>query len=85
MRPGEYPMSAGMTASNLVKLAGGFNRSAYLDTATLASYVVENGQRVVTDQQTLHIGAAVHGEAPADAYLKPGDVLTILQIPAGTT
>ena len=81
LRPGEYPMSTGMTASNLVKMAGGFNRSAYTDSATLASYVVEGGQRVVTDQETVRIGAAVKGDSAADAHLKPGDVLTILQIP----
>jgi len=81
LRPGEYPMSAGMTASALVQMAGGFKRSAYRDTASLASYVVENGQRVSTDQQTVRIGAAVAGETSADIRLKPGDVLTILQIP----
>ena len=80
-RPGEYPMSAGMTAAGLVKMAGGFKRSAYLDSASLASYLVENGQRVATDQQTIKIGAAVAGESSADVRLKPGDVLTILQIP----
>ncbi len=81
LRPGEYPMSAGLTAAALVRMAGGFNRSAYLDSATLASYVVENGQRVVTDQKTLQIGAAVGGDRAADLSLSPGDVLTILQIP----
>jgi protein involved in polysaccharide export with SLBB domain len=81
LRPGDYPMSAGMTAASLVKMAGGFKRSAYKDTASLASYVVENGQRVTTDQQTVRIGAAVAGEQSADARLKPGDVLTVLQIP----
>ena len=81
LRPGEYPLSAGMTAAGLVKLAGGFNRSAYRDSGTLASYLVENGQRVVTDQQTIRIGAAVNGDTAADAHLKPGDVLTVLQIP----
>jgi len=81
LRPGEYPMSAGMTASALVQMAGGFKRSAYRDSASLASYVVENGQRVSTDQQTVRIGAAVAGETSADVRLKPGDVLTILQIP----
>jgi len=80
-RPGEYPMSAGMTAAGLVKMAGGFKRSAYLDSASLASYVVDNGQRVATDQQTIKIGAAVAGESSSDVRLKPGDVLTILQIP----
>jgi len=81
LRPGQYPLSAGMTAAGLVKLAGGFNRSAYLESATLSSYIIENGQRVITDQQTLKIGAAVTGDTVADARLKPGDVLTILQIP----
>ena len=74
-------MSAGLTAAGLVRMAGGFNRSAYLDSATLASYVVENGARVVTDQKTLQIGAAVGGDRAADLSLSPGDVLTILQIP----
>ena len=81
LRPGEYPMSAGMTAAGLVKMAGGFKRSAFLDSASLASYVVENGQRVATDQQTMKIGAAMAGDPSADVRLKPGDALTILQIP----
>jgi len=81
LRPGEYPMSGGMTAAGLVKMAGGFRRSAYLQAADLASYKVENGEQVVTNQQTIKIGAAVSGDTGADAPLKPGDVLTILQIP----
>ena len=81
LRPGEYPMSAGMTAAGLVKMAGGFKRSAFLGSASLSSYVVENGQRVATDQQTIKIGAAIAGDPSADVRLKPGDALTILQIP----
>jgi len=81
LRPGEYPMSAGMSAAALVNMAGGFKRGAYRDSASLASYIVENGQRVSTDQQTVRIGAAVAGESSSDIRLKPGDVLTILQIP----
>jgi protein involved in polysaccharide export with SLBB domain len=81
LRPGDYPMSAGMTAAALVEVAGGFRRSAYRDSASLASYVADNGQRVATDQQTIRIGAAVSGEASADVRLKPGDVLTVLRIP----
>jgi protein involved in polysaccharide export with SLBB domain len=84
LRPGEYPMSAGMTAAALVQMAGGFKRSAYRDSASLASYVVDNGQRVSTDQKTVQIGAAVAGETSADVRLKPGDVLTVLQIPGWT-
>ncbi len=81
LRPGEFPMSSGMSAAGLVKMAGGFRRSAYTQTADLASYEMENGSKVVTNQQTLNIGAAVGGDTSADVSLKPGDVLTILQIP----
>ncbi|MGB8888725.1 MAG: SLBB domain-containing protein [Candidatus Korobacteraceae bacterium] len=81
LRPGEYPMSGGMTASALVKMAGGFRRGAYTDVADLASYEMENGAQVVTNQQTIKIGAALAGDASADLPLKPGDTLTILQIP----
>ena len=66
LRPDEYPMSSGMTAGQLVKMAGGFKRSAYRDSAVLASYIVENGQKVVTNQQTVRIGAAVAGDTQAD-------------------
>ncbi len=81
LRPGEYPMSGGMTAGDLVRMAGGFRRSAYLQSADLASYKVEKGEQVVTNQQTISIGAAVSGDISQDMALKPGDVLTILQIP----
>ncbi|MGC2110197.1 MAG: SLBB domain-containing protein [Candidatus Korobacteraceae bacterium] len=84
LRPGEYPMSTGMTAAALVKMAGGFRRGAYADTADLASYELQNGQQVVTNQQTVKIGAALGGDATADVRLKPGDTLTILQIPGWT-
>jgi len=81
LRPGEYPMSGGMTAGDLVRMAGGFRRSAYLQTADLSSYKIEHGEQVITNQQTIKIGAAVSGDISADIALKPGDVLTILQIP----
>jgi len=81
LRPGEYPMGAGMTAGDLVRMAGGFRRSAYLQSADLASYKIEGGDQVVTNQKTIKIGAAVSGDIAEDIALKPGDVLTILQIP----
>ena len=61
LRPGEYPMSSGMTAAALVKMAGGFRRGAFTETADLASYEMQNGLQVVTNQQTIRIGGAVAG------------------------
>jgi protein involved in polysaccharide export with SLBB domain len=81
LRPGVYPLSQGMTAAQLVRMAGGFKRDALLDSADLTSYRVQGGNRVEGSLATLPIGAAVGGSDPrADIPLKPGDVLTIHQI-----
>ncbi len=44
-----------MTAAGLVRLAGGLKRSAYTDEADLTSYMIEHGDRIVSDHQTIHI------------------------------
>jgi protein involved in polysaccharide export with SLBB domain len=81
LRPGTYPMSKGMTAAGLVRMAGGFKRDALLESADLTSYEVNNGNRLVEDLVTVQIGAAVAGTDPhADIPLKPGDILAIHQI-----
>ena len=81
LRPAAYPLSKGMTAAQLVRMAGGFNRDALLESADLTSYEVRNGNRVVENLAAVHIGAAVAGTDPnADVPLKPGDTLTIHQI-----
>jgi protein involved in polysaccharide export with SLBB domain len=81
LRPGLYPLSRGMTAVQLVKMAGGFKRDALLESADLTSYTVEDEKKVVSQRAAVEIGAAVSGDRPsADIPLKPGDVLTIHQI-----
>jgi protein involved in polysaccharide export with SLBB domain len=80
LRPGEYPLSERMTASDLVRIAGGFKRSAYRQVADLTSYSVINGDHVDLEHRDVPIGRALAGEADTDVLLKPGDVLTISQI-----
>ena len=81
LRPGSYPLSAGMTAAQLVRMAGGFKRDALLESADLTSYGIANGNTVAGTLATVRIGAAVKGGEPdADVALKPGDILTIHQI-----
>jgi protein involved in polysaccharide export with SLBB domain len=81
MRPGQYPMSQGMTAAQLVRMAGGFKRDALLESADLTSYEVEDGHQVTEKLATIHIGAAVAGTGQsAEVPLKPGDILAIHQI-----
>ena len=81
MRPGSYPLGEGMTAAQLVRMAGGFKRDALLSDADLISYQVVSGARVVAERRDLRIGDAVtDSDHSADALLKPGDVLTVHQI-----
>jgi protein involved in polysaccharide export with SLBB domain len=80
LRPGQYPLEQGMTAAGLVRMAGGFKRSAYRDQADLASYVVQNGQRILAKESMVDIGRAVQGDKRVDVRLKPGDVLSIRQL-----
>lgn len=81
LRPGKYPMSQGMTAVQLVRVAGGFKRDALLEHADLTSYDVKNGKEIAENLATVQIGAAVSGVDPrADIPLKPGDILSIHQI-----
>ncbi len=81
LRAGTYPLSKGMTAAQLVQMAGGFKRDALLSSADLTSYLIEGGNRVEGQLAAIHIGAAVNGTEPnADVQLKPGDILTIHQI-----
>lgn len=81
LRAGVYPLSKGMTISQLVRMAGGFKRDAFTESADLTSYGVVNGTWVAGAITTVPIGAAVNGTSPnADVVLKPGDILTIHQI-----
>lgn len=81
MRPGSYAMPRGMTAADLVRLAGGFKRDALRVSADLTSYALVQGERAVEVVKTVRIGAALSGADPrADVRLKPGDVLMIHQI-----
>ena len=76
-KPGKYPMSDGMSAAGLVRLAGGVLRGATTDRADLASYTVTNGTSVVTDTRTVEIGKALAGVPDTDVRLRPNDVLTV--------
>jgi len=80
LRPGKYPLSQGMTAAGLVRLAGGVTRSALTQEADIASYLVRNGSNVVTKHITVEIGKALAGVGGSDVALKPNDTLTVRQL-----
>jgi protein involved in polysaccharide export with SLBB domain len=93
-RPGKYPMGENMTASELVRLAGGLKRSADSQTADLARYLKSNSRHDTLppdlddgrsgnhlgEHRNVEISRALAGDATADAALCDGDVLTIRQV-----
>ena len=80
LRPGKYPLTEGMTAAGLVRRAGGFKRSALTEEADIASYVINNGEKVFTKHEMVEIAKAVAGDSAADVTLKPEDILTVRQL-----
>jgi protein involved in polysaccharide export with SLBB domain len=81
LRPGSYPLSNGMTAAQLVRMAGGFKRDALLESAELTSYEISDGNRAAENVSIVPIGSVVSGaNTKADTPLKAGDVLAIRQI-----
>jgi protein involved in polysaccharide export with SLBB domain len=77
--PGKYPLGSAMTASELVRLAGGFRRGAYTDLADLSRYTVHDGARVLGEHQQIEIAKAFTSP-DADVPLRDGDVLTIREL-----
>jgi protein involved in polysaccharide export with SLBB domain len=80
LRPGRYPMSQSMTLAELVRMAGGFKRSAYRVEADLSSYVVQDGQKVLVKHSIVAVEKAIDGDKSADIALKPGDVVSIRRL-----
>lgn len=80
LRPGSYPMSQGMTVAGLVRMAGGFRRSAYREVADLSSYTIKDGQKVLVRHSEVAISKALDGDKSSDPALQPGDVVGIRQL-----
>jgi protein involved in polysaccharide export with SLBB domain len=64
----------------LVRMAGGFTRSAYRDGADLSSYIVQDGQKVLVKNREVAVQKALDGDKSADVMLKPGDVVSIRRL-----
>lgn len=80
VQPGKYPLGENMTASNLVRLAGGLTRGAYVETADLTHYDIHQGSTVVGEHATFALAPAMAGEPDTDVRLRDGDVLTVREL-----
>lgn len=78
-KPGKYPLADGMTAGELVRLAGGFKRGAYTELADLSRYSLQDGAKIQGEHQQIEIAKALSSPV-VDVPLRDGDTLTIRQI-----
>jgi protein involved in polysaccharide export with SLBB domain len=76
LRPGTYALTHDMTPMKLVNMAGGFKRDALLSSADLASYTVQDGEKVISQRASIQI----RSEEFDTVHVKPGDILTIHQL-----
>ena len=79
-RPGKYPLGEGMTAADLMRLAGGPKRGADTEVGDLTRYEAGPGSGVTGEHINVQIARALAGEPGSDLKLKDGDVLTVRQI-----
>ncbi len=81
-KPGRYPLTANMHASDLVRSANGFLRSADPESADLLHYVtLDKSPRGKTPagHVALNLSAALAGAPENNPLLRDGDVLTVPQ------
>ncbi len=77
INPGRYPLGEGMTASELVKLAGGLKRSADASEVALTTYDNVDGKSNAGESQPVELAKAMAGDTAADVPLHDGDVLSV--------
>jgi len=80
VQPGKYPLGENMTVAQLVRLAGGLKRGAYIESADLTRYEVAQGTNIASEHSIVALGRALAGEPDTDSRLRDGDVLTIRQL-----
>ncbi|MGB8675011.1 MAG: SLBB domain-containing protein [Candidatus Acidiferrales bacterium] len=80
-KPGRYPLTAGMTVGDLIRVGGGLAPGADTQTADLTHFQWANDAKLGAHQETLSISAALTGDAAANPVLHNGDVLAIRQLP----
>ncbi len=80
-KPGPYQWGEGLKVSDLIKIAGGLEKSAYSLSAELTHYEIVNGEQRLVAHETINLEKIKNGDKSADKFLKPYDELNILKIP----
>jgi polysaccharide export outer membrane protein len=80
-KPGRYPLTTNMRVADLIRVGGGLKPSADAQTADLIQYQWGSPSKLTGQHEVIALAAALAGDAPSNATLRNGDVLTIRQLP----
>lgn len=80
-KPGRYPLTGNMRVEDLVRVAGGLKRSAYIETADLTRFAASRPSGGSGEHVEVKLASAAGGDLNEDLPLRNGDVLTIGQLP----
>ncbi len=79
-KPGTFDLGLGMRVADLVIAGGNVTEMAYLKSAEITRYKLEDGVKRVSDHFTVSLEQALNGDAQANVLLQPYDVLTIRRV-----
>jgi polysaccharide export outer membrane protein len=79
--PGDYPLEAGMTITDLVRAGGGLEDAAYGSKAELARYTVDKGEVRRTELIDVDLIKALRGDPSGNLTLEAFDSLSIKEVP----
>jgi len=80
-KPGRYLLTTNLHIEDLLRLAGGLKRSAFVDSADLTRYSFNSTHEKIGEHREVSIAAALAGDPNEDLLLRDGDILTIRQLP----
>jgi protein involved in polysaccharide export with SLBB domain len=78
--PGKYPLTKGMTVTQLIAAAGGLSESAYAQFVELSRYDFSNVEKNVSDHFNVALSEAFN-DPTKDPELHPYDVVSVRSIP----
>ena len=78
--PGDYPLTEGMTVTQLISAAGGLNEAAYTLGVELSRYDLSNPEQASSRHFPLDLAVA-YSDPSADMVLNSYDVLSVRTIP----
>lgn len=79
--PGSFQWGEGMRISDLIRNAGGLDKSAYLKNAELTHYEIINGEQRFVAHENINLEKVLAGDNLENKILKAYDEVNVLKIP----